>query len=89
MVVVGDVVQGVAVGLSVVGEAVAHPEVDRPDVGETVVQQVADQIAVLGHDEQVAGGGQAVDEQDDVVAVSAAEPGQVKPQAIVGRERMR
>src|SRR5216683_2164953 len=88
MVVACDVVQGVLVGFAVIGEAVAHAEIKRPDVGESVVQQVADQIAVLGHHEQVAGGCQAVNDEDDVVAFGAAEPRQAKSQAVVGRERM-
>ena len=88
-VVVGDVVQGVGVRLAVVREPVAHPEVERPHVGEPVVQQVADQVADLGHDEHVAGRRQAVHEQDDVIALGPAEPGQAKSQVVLGGERVR
>src|SRR5262249_4495440 len=66
----------------------AHAEVKRPDIGESVVKQVADQVAVLRHDEQVAGRCQTVDDQDDIITFGAAEPRQVKAQAILGRERM-
>jgi hypothetical protein len=88
MVVRRDVIEGEPVRLGVVGEATAHPMVDGPHVGVAVVEQEAGQVAVFGHREQVAGGGESVHEKHDVVGVGPAEAGEHEPQTIVGRHRV-
>lgn len=88
VVVAREVVEGEPVGRLVVRQPVAHPGVQRPHLAEPVVQQVADQIPVLGHDEHVHGRGQAVHQQHHVVGVLAAEAGQVQAEAVHRGDRV-
>ena len=87
-----DVVERVAVREQVVGVPVAHPHVQAPDVRVAVVQQVADQVLVLGHDEHVRRGGQPVDDEHgvaDLVAGVAVEAQHAQAEAVPGREVVR
>ena len=84
-----DVVERVAVREQVVRVPVAHPHVQAPHVRVAVVQQVADEVVVLGHDEHVRRRRQPVDDQDGVaglVAGIAVEPQHAEAEPVLGGE---
>ncbi len=60
-------------------------EIECPDVRIAVVEQVLHEVAMLGHDEHVAGRRQAVDDDHDVVARLAEKPQQAQPELVAGR----
>ena len=84
----GDVVHVVARAPQVVAVSVAHAVVERPDIGEAVVEQELNEVAMLRHDEHVAGRREAVRDDDDVLAGLTLEPEQAQTQLVRGGEGM-
>jgi len=85
VVVQGDVVEAPAVLEQVVGVAVAHPEVQAPDV-VPAVEEMGHEVLVLGHDEHVGRGGQPVHHHHGLAATVPLEPQEGQPEAVLRRE---